>query len=950
MSGWAACSDPRSYDLSSEPDGEYRFSVRARDAAGNAGPAATSDYELDTAAPGAPSIDSAPASPGNDATPEWDFSGESGAAFECRLDRGATVVSDWASCASAKGYDLSSEPDGDYDFRVRATDAAGNTGPAASSAHAFDTAPPADPTVDAEPTSPSADTTPAWSFSGPAGAALECRLERGATVVSDWAGCASPLAYDLDSQADGDYTFLVRAGDDAGNLSGSDSSLYILDRSVPAVPTIDAAPDPVDDDATPSWGFTGDSDARGFECRLERGAAVVEGWAACTDPKTFDLSSEPDGDYDFSVRAINRVSTPSEPATGSYRLDRAAPAGPSIDSAPGSPGRDNGPAWSFSGEAGASFECRLTSGGTTVSDWAACSSPEAYDISGQPDGAYDFGVRATDEAGNTGPASTSAYQLDRTAPAAPSIESAPASRTSSTSPEWAFSGEPGAAFECRLTLAGMAIADWAACVSPRGYDVATQQDGLFGFSVRARDAAGNTGAETSSGFELDRAGAVAAITGSPGAVGRDRRPGWSFTSEAGASFQCSLEREGAVVENWAACSSPYSYDLTSRPDGQYTFSVRGRDSTGNTGEAVSSRYVLDGVAPAAPSIEELGSPSRNRRPRWRFEGEPGATLECRLDGSGVLVSDWATCASPRTFDLAGLDDGRYSLTVRATDAAGNTGAAASSGYDLDTTPPDKPRVTSRAGASGADTAAGERNATYDCALTRDGEEISARAACASPQSYDLSSEPDGDYAIAVRGTDSAGNVSAPGTASYRLTREAGPDGEPGGGALPPGVAEPRKPDSEGGPGTDPGGAATAPAPGADDPGNGKQAGKRDPEAGGGTEPGEGTAVGKAINEELAKRLTDIGAATQPPNPAKQGSPVVKAIGQVAGAVARNADKSFFPTLLILMVVGFFMHLRFDSRLYRFMFGAGLVVTLGVYLALLAMLWTRGFWLPLPTTP
>ncbi len=62
-----------------------------------------------------------------------------------------------------------------------------------------------------------------------------------------------------------------------------------------------------------------------------------------------------------------------------------------------------------------------------------------------------------------------------------------------------------------------------------------------------------------------------------------------------------------------------------------------------------------------------------------------------------------------------------------------------------------------------------------------------------------------------------------------------------------------------------------------------------------------------------------------------------------------------PALLILsvakflMVVGFFMHLRFDSRIYRFMFAAGLVITLGVYLALLAMQWTRGYWFPLPTT-
>jgi cytochrome c oxidase subunit 4 len=60
-----------------------------------------------------------------------------------------------------------------------------------------------------------------------------------------------------------------------------------------------------------------------------------------------------------------------------------------------------------------------------------------------------------------------------------------------------------------------------------------------------------------------------------------------------------------------------------------------------------------------------------------------------------------------------------------------------------------------------------------------------------------------------------------------------------------------------------------------------------------------------------------------------------------------------PALLILsiakflMVVGFFMHLKFDHRLYRFMFGAGLVVTLAVYLALLAMVWTSHYMTPLP---
>jgi cytochrome c oxidase subunit 4 len=48
----------------------------------------------------------------------------------------------------------------------------------------------------------------------------------------------------------------------------------------------------------------------------------------------------------------------------------------------------------------------------------------------------------------------------------------------------------------------------------------------------------------------------------------------------------------------------------------------------------------------------------------------------------------------------------------------------------------------------------------------------------------------------------------------------------------------------------------------------------------------------------------------------------------------------------LMVVGYFMHLKFDNRLYRFMFAAGLIVTLAVYLALLAMFLTSQYWAPL----
>jgi cytochrome c oxidase subunit 4 len=50
---------------------------------------------------------------------------------------------------------------------------------------------------------------------------------------------------------------------------------------------------------------------------------------------------------------------------------------------------------------------------------------------------------------------------------------------------------------------------------------------------------------------------------------------------------------------------------------------------------------------------------------------------------------------------------------------------------------------------------------------------------------------------------------------------------------------------------------------------------------------------------------------------------------------------FMPSLIIMMVVKFFMvvtyfmHLKFDSRIFGFLFYTGLALTLGVYVAALA---------------
>jgi hypothetical protein len=197
---------------------------------------------------------------------------------------------------------------------------------------------------------------------------------------------------------------------------------------------------------------------------------------------------------------------------------------------------------------------------------------------------------------------------------------------------------------------------------------------------------------------------------------------------------------------------------------------------------------------------------------------------------------------------------------------------------------------------------GEPGATYECTLMRGGQVVYDRAACDSPKSFDLTSEPDGTYTLAVHARDVAGNVGAAGSGDYTLQRSAPAAGQPDSSA--PGVADPRKPDSEGGPGATPGfGSGTPTADSADGAGD-QPAPKPEAKA---AAPSQ-RAVAKAISGDLAKRLHGL-TGSEAAAPAKKHSgaatKVVKTLGKVAGAALRNADKTVFPTLLILMVVGFF---------------------------------------------
>src|SRR5439155_23572309 len=95
--------------------------------------------------------------------------------------------------------------------------------------------------------------------------------------------------------------------------------------------------------------------------------------------------------------------------------------------------------------------------------------------------------------GNTGPAATSSYTVDRTGPTAPVIAAGPPALASTVRPAWSFAGEAGSSLTCRLVREAIVVAEWAPCAGSREYELSGQPDGTYTLAVRATDALGNVG-------------------------------------------------------------------------------------------------------------------------------------------------------------------------------------------------------------------------------------------------------------------------------------------------------------------------------------------------------------------------------------------------------------------------------------------------------------------------
>jgi hypothetical protein len=401
----------------------------------------------------------------------------------------------------------------------------------------------------------------------------------------------NPRRYDTDGDGLGDGAE-VFAGSNPRDRASVPSAAGILQAVAAAVVAGDPGP-PADTAApqttilsgppatttatTASFGFASSESGSTFQCKLDSGS-----WSACSSPKEYSFLTI--GSHAFQVRATDSAGNTDASAASRTWIVRAlgdtTPPNTSIVSGPSGTTMSTTANFDFSStESGSSFECKLDS-----ASWKECSESESF--SSLALGSHTVSVRAVDTAGNTDPTPATrgwTVQLSSdTTPPNTSIDSGPATTTTSTSASFRFSSnEANSSFECSLDSR-----PWNDCASPASFG--SLAAGAHTFSTRATDAAGNTDPTPASRTWTveaapDTTAPQTSITAGPSGTSPSTTASFSFaSSESGSTFQCQLD-----VGVWEPCASPKTY--LSLGLGSHTFAVKATDAAGNADASPASR-------------------------------------------------------------------------------------------------------------------------------------------------------------------------------------------------------------------------------------------------------------------------------------------------------------------------------------------------------------------------
>ena len=277
--------------------------------------------------------------------------------------------------------------------------------------------------------------------------------------------------------------------------------------------------------------------------------------------------------------------------------------------------------------------------------------------------------------------------------------------------------------------------------------------------------------------------------------------GFTFSSaEVGTTYNYSVSSSGGnvtVIGSGTITSASQhvaNINVSSLSQGTLTFSVTLTDATGNRGAVATTTAILDKTAPSGYSVVPHDTALDETNSSDTFfqinGGEVGAAYTYsisnadgtqKVTGSGTIQSSAQVVSG---VNVSGLPDGPLTFSVVLTDAAGNSGAAATAAATLDQHVPtgysvaaDDALISNSESAGTSITFAGaEIGTTYNYVVTSAGGagQVTGTGEITTVDQQltgiNVSSLPDGQLTFSVTLTDAGGKIGAAVTATAILDR------------------------------------------------------------------------------------------------------------------------------------------------------------------------------------
>ena len=730
-----------SYTTGTLSDGSHSLTAKATDAAGNQGVASSAlSLTIDTVAPGAPVIsgfttDSGTVGDGltNDNTPT--LSGTAAAASTVTVYDGSTALgTTTADGSGAWSYTTGILSDGAHSLTAKATDAAGNQGVASSALSlTIDTTAPVTPVIGGfTPDSGTVgdgltnDNTP--TLSGTAEASSTITVYDGSTALgTTTADGSGAWSYTTGTLSDGAHSLTVKSTDAAGNASTSSAFSLTIDTVAPGAPVISGftndsgtVGDGITNDNTPTLSGTAaaGSTITVYDGSTALGTTTADGSGAWS----YTTGTLSDGAHSLTAKATDAAGNQGAASSAlSLTIDTVAPTAPVIggfatDSGTVGDGLTNDNTPTLSGTATAGSTVTVYDGSTALGTATADGSGAwSYTTGALSDGAHSFTAKASDAAGNTSTSSAFGVTIDTAAPGAPVISGYTTDTgvvgdgiTSDNTPTLSGTAEANSTITVYdgATALGTTSTDGSGAWS---YTTGGLSNGSHSLTAKATDAAGNQGA-ASSVLSLTiqttapAAPVISGYTTDSGTVGdgitNDNTPTLSGTAAANSTVTV-YDGSTALGTTTADGSGAWSYTTGTLSDSAHSLTAKATDAAGNQSAASSTlSLTIDTVAPGAPVISGFTNDSgtvgdgitNDNTPTLSGTAAAGSTITV-YDGSTALGTTSADGSGAWSYTTGTLSDGAHSLTAKATDAAGNQGAASSAlSLTIDTVAPTAPVI------------------------------------------------------------------------------------------------------------------------------------------------------------------------------------------------------------------------------------------------------------------